>query len=154
MFPYIIRPVKTTEFSSVRDAIAKNYFLEKHSWNKPLSEMAYDGLKQGKWIGIGCFSGSDEIMSYCDYKEHKNGKIEVGICFTTETYRGRGLAKLMLHYLIVGFPSQEITIGTAESNVSMIACIQKMGFQEEYRVPNDRVNGKASIHYRRLPMAH
>lgn len=154
MFPYIIRPIKTTEFSNARDAIAKNYFLEKYSWQKPLSEMAYDGLTQGKWIGLGCFNESEELVSYCDYREHENGIVEIGICFTRETYRGRGLAKLMLHYLIAGFPNRPLTIGTAEGNHNMIACIQKMGFQEEYRVPNDRVNGNASIHYRRLPMTH
>lgn len=154
MFPYTIRPIKTTEFSNVRDAISQNYFLAKHAWTKPLSEMAYDGLEHGKWIGFGCFSESEELMSYCDCKEHEDGEIEIGICFTMEAYRGCGLAKLMLHYLITGYPNQEITIGTAESNVGMIACIKKMGFQEEYRVSDDRINGKSSIHYRHFPACH
>lgn len=152
MYPYVIRPVKTTEFSKIRDEISKIYFLEKRTWTKPLSEMAYEGLRQGKWMGLGCFSPSEELMSYCDYREHENGIVEVGICFTNDEYRGRGLATLMLHYLITCFQNREIIIGTSEGNYNMMACIKKMGFQEEYRVPNDRVNGKASIHYRRMPV--
>lgn len=113
--------------------------------------MACKGLVQGKWIAYACFSEREDIMSYIDYKEHKDGVIEIGICFTTEQQRGKGLAKLMLQFLFTRFPNREITIGTAECNESMIACIQHMGFQEEYRVPNDRINGKASIYYRYFP---
>ncbi len=151
MFRYKIRAVKSNEFCVVREAIAQNYFLKKYSWSKPLSDMAYDGLIQGKWFGVGCFGENEELMSYFDYKMHKDGKIEIGICLTMEEYRGRGLAKLLLGFLIACYPTQEIIIGTSEGNFGMIACIEKMGFKEEYRIPNDRINGAASIHYRYLP---
>ncbi len=151
MLQYSIRPVRIDEFHIIRETIAQNDFLEKRSWTKPLSDMAYDGLIQKKWFGVGCFGENEELMSYFDYKVHKNGNIEIGICLTVEEYRGRGLAKLMLHFLFTLFPDREITIGTAECNENMISCIQHMGFQEEYRVPNDRINGKSSIHYRYFP---
>lgn len=151
MFPYIIRAVRIDEFNMIRETIAQNYFLEKHSWTKSLSDMAYDGLIQGKWFGVGCFGENEEIMSYFDYKVHKDGNIEIGICLTVEEYRGRGLAKLLLNFLIACYPNQEIIIGTSEENLGMIACIEKVGFKEEYRILNDRINGAASIHYRYLP---
>ena len=151
MFPYVIRAIKPDEYIMVRDAISQNFFLEKRSWSQPLSEMAFNGLKQNKWNGFACFDESKKLISYCDYKIHRSGEVEVGICFTMQSYRGQGLAKMMLHILLTCFSNQEITIGTSENNISMIACIKKMGFLEEYRIPNDRVNGDASIHYRRIP---
>lgn len=151
MFPYKIRAVNSEEFSKIRRAISQNYFLEKSSWSKPLSDMAYDGLIQGKWFGVGCFGENEDLMSYLDYKVRKNGEIEIGICMTIEQYRKRGLAKLLLGFLIACYPSREITIGTSESNLEMIACIKKVGFKEEFTIPNDRINGEASIYYRYFP---
>lgn len=151
---YTIRPIMSTEFLYIKTVISQINFLEKRSWTKPLSDMVYEGLLRGKWNGIGCFIENSELMSYCDYKIHENGPIEIGVCFTKDQYRGRGLAKLMLQFLITCNPNQEITIGTAECNMNMISCIEQTGFQEETRVPNDRVNGVASIHYKRFPLKH
>lgn len=153
MLSYTIRRVKPSEYSSIKNLISNSYFLAKHSWTKPLSEMAYDGLMQEKWVGYACFNERKDVMSYIDYKEHKDGVVEIGICFTTDQYRGIGLAKLMLHFLFTLFPNREITIGTSESNKNMISCIHHMGFQEECRIPNDRINGESSIHYRYFPKA-
>lgn len=151
MQSHTIRRVNPNEFFTIRNLISNSYFLAKHSWTKPLSEMAYEGLMQEKWLAYACYNECEDVMSYIDYKEHKDGVIEIGICFTVEQYRGIGLAKLMLQFLFALFPNREITIGTAECNKNMISCIQHMGFQEESRVPNDRVNGDASIHYRYFP---
>lgn len=146
-----IRLVKREEFIQVREAIRCSYFLAKHSWPKPLCEMAYNGLSQGKWIGYGCFNECEELMSYLDYKEKTSGEIEVGICLTQERYQGCGLMKLMLKFLIARYPDQEITIGTYDRNAGMICCISSVGFEEELKIPDDRIDGSTSIHYRRIP---
>lgn len=151
MFPYVIRAITSDEYIMVRDSISQISFLEKRSWSQPLSEMAFNGLTQNKWFGFACFDKCGRLISYCDYKVHHSGEVEIGICFTVQPYRGQGMAKMMLHILLTCFSDREITIGTSENNINMIACIKKMGFLEEYRIPNDRVNGDASIHYRRIP---
>lgn len=147
----IIRRVRRNEFVQVREAIRDNYFLAKRSWPKPLCEMAYDGLVQGKWIGYGCFGDHGDLMSYLDYKESVSGEIEVGICLTQDQFKGRGLMKLMLKFLASRYPDREITIGTYEKNAGMICCIKSAGFEEECKTPDDRIDGSATIHYRRIP---
>lgn len=147
----IIRMVQEDEFRDVQKAIQESYFLAKHSWKKPLCDMAYDGLISGKWIGFGCFGENGVLMSYLDYKEHSNGEIEIGICLTREAYKGQGLAKLMLKFLMARYPDREITIGTYERNGGMICCIVNTGFEEDYRTPGDRIDGSTSIHYRYKP---
>lgn len=146
----LIRPIIETEFLCIRNEIAHIEFLKKYSWKKPLCEMVYEGLSKSIWKALGCFSDEMDLMSYCDYRIH-NDFIEVGVCFTLKKYRGCGLAKLMLQYLISCFPDQEITIGTAESNAYMMSCILKLGFKEEFRVSNERINGDATIYYRHYP---
>ena len=143
-----IRPIKEDEFLLVRDIISRTKFLPKWSWPEELCDMAYGGLISGKWTGIGCFSDQNELMAYLDYKEHLDGEIEVGIVFTREYYQGRGIMKLMLKFLMARFPKNDITIGTYERNGGMICCIQSLGFEEESRQENDRIDGSATIHYR------
>lgn len=110
--------------------------------------MAYDGLSKRKWTGLGAFGDDETLMSYLDYKELPSGEIEVGICMTIEEYMGLGIMKLMLLFLRSRYPDREITIGTYEHNKAMIACIHRVGFYEEFRVNNDRIDGSSSIHYR------
>lgn len=147
----MIRKIEESEFKNVREAIQSIYFLPKCKWTKPLCDMAYDGLSCGKWSGYGYFGAYGELISYLDYQEHANGEIEIGICFTREEYEGRGLMTLMLRFLIDLYDDKTITIGTSEGNLHMRSCIKNVGFEEVYRIPADRVDGSASIHYRRTP---
>ena len=90
-------------------------------------------------------------MSYLDYKENASGEIEIGICLTQDQFKGRGLMKLMLKFLIARYPDRKITIGTYEKNAGMICCITGAGFEEKRKTPNERIDGSASIYYERIP---
>lgn len=145
----MIRMIEIDEFELVREIIRNADFLRKRSWPKPLCDMAVDGLSQKVWTGLGIFNVSGELISYLDYKVVSADLVEVGICVTREDYRRQGLMKILLCYLIEQYSKFEIKIGTYEHNQPMIGCIQETGFLEDFRVLNDRVDGSASIHYKR-----
>lgn len=145
---HIIRPIKDSEYEMIRDNIREYYFLPKYKWTKPLHEMAYDGLMSKKWRGIGAFDSNEKLLSYLDYKEHTESKVEIGIGMTQEEYRGCGLMGLMLRFLIARYPGCEIIVGTYEGNARMIRCLEHTGFVEDHRIFGDRVDGSTSIHYR------
>lgn len=145
----MIRIIEIGEFELVRELIRNTNFLRKRSCPKPLCDMAVDGLSQKVWTGFGIFNATGELISYLDYKVVSSDLVEVGICVTRKDYRGQGLMKILLCYLIEKYPKFEIKIGTYENNQPMIDCIQATGFLEDYRVLNDRVDGSASIHYKR-----
>ena len=153
---YTIRKVKQSEFSKIRDLIkSKKEWRErawiKRSWQKNIWDMAYDGLLSGKWVGLGFFDDNEAIMTYLDYKEHTSGIIEIGICMTIDKYANHGLMQSMLRFIISTFSDREIIIGTSEQNKAMIACIEHVGFCEDFRVNLDRLDGSASMHYRHVP---
>lgn len=153
---YTLRQVKLSEFKEIRELIkSKREWQEnawiKRSWRKSIWDMAYDGLLSGKWIGLGCFDHDGTLMAYLDYKEHVSSVIEIGICMTVDQYTNCGLMQTMLKYVISSFPSREIIIGTSEQNKAMIACIERVGFYNDFRVEQDRIDGSASIHYHYIP---
>ena len=153
---YTVRQVKLSEFKGIRELIkSKREWQEnawiKRSWEKSIWDMAYDGLLSGKWVGLGYFDHDGTLMAYLDYKEHASSVIEIGICMTVDQYTNRGLMQALLKYVISSFSNREIIIGTSEQNKAMIACIEHVGFYEDFRVEQDRIDGSASIHYHFIP---
>lgn len=141
--------IERNDFESVRRLIKNSSFLAKKSWPKPLCDMAIDGLCQEVWTGYGIFDTGHELLSYLDYQVRSPDLVEVGICCTREDNRRQGLMKSLLYHLIEANSHCEIIIGTAEHNQPMINCIQSIGFLEDFMVYDDRVDGSASIHYKR-----
>lgn len=140
--------VERNDFELVREIIKNSDFPARKSWPKPLCDMAVDGLCQEIWTGYGIFDIGHELLSYLDYRVRSPNLIEIGICCTRKDNRRQGLMKSLFCHLIETYPHCEIIIGTAEHNHPMINCIQSMGFLRDYIVPDDRVDGSASIHYK------
>lgn len=143
----VVRQIHKNEFKMVCKAIRNSFFLPKQSWNKPLHEMAYDGLVSQKWTGIGLFTKKKELVAYLDYKERDDTWIEIGICLTIEKYRNQGYMQALFRFLLNMYPRYTIRIGTYENNTAMIHCIKRLGFQEERRVLYDRIDGTSSIYF-------
>ena len=140
-----IRPVPSLEYQSIHDLIEKTVFLPKHSWSKPLADMALDGLVSGKWRAYGAYNEINELMAYLDYKECQEGIIEIGIVFTREEFKGNGLMKLMLHFLLSRYSRSDIICGTYEKNGGMIACLKSLAFEVLEIREKDRVDGSSTI---------
>lgn len=135
------------DFQTAQMLIKSCYFLPKRTWPKNLYEMALDGLIGHKWIGIGIFDAENNLIPYLDYKHVAPYKIEFGICCTDKSYRGHGYMTQLLQYVIDKNLNCDFTIGTYEGNDAMIHCIKSVGFEEDYLVDGDRIDGRNSIHY-------
>lgn len=148
----IARQIYGNEIKMVCKAIQDAFFLPKRSWRKPLHEMAYEGLMSRKWTGIGLFTRQKELVAYLDYKRENDTWIEIDICLTIEKYRNQGYMQSLFRFLFDTYPNCSFRICTYEKNAAMIQCINRLGFRENHRLTNDRIDGTCTIYYTKTPI--
>lgn len=135
------------DFYTAQMLIRRCRFLAKKSWAKPLDEMAWEGLSRHIWTGVGLFDENGQLVSYLDYKHTAPGQIEFGICCTDAAHCGHGHMSMLLRKVIAENSDTVFRIGTYAGNAAMIHCILSAGFTEEFTVPNDRIDGRSSLHF-------
>ncbi len=147
-----ISEIGPSQYEEVHNFAKQIVFLDKISWEMPLHEMLLQGLQSRKWHGIAAFDSHGQMMAYLDYKIC-DAYVEIGICFTINTFRNLGLMQKLLTYVLDRFPGQMIKIGTYEKNAPMRQCCEKMGF-EVVDKKQDRVDGSCSIYMQLISPVH
>lgn len=128
---YTLRRLGARDAETVRKFIRdhEQEFREKRGWRgRRLSDMAFDGLRMGKWMAYGYFDPEGEIISYLDAKLRLDGGVELGIALTDGRYRGMQLASGLICFFKLLFPHCRLFGGTYEGNKFMRKTFDATGF--------------------------
>lgn len=148
-------PIIRTEpkhFDSVYALSRAIEFLPKRNWKRSHSEMLISGLRSGHWKGL-AQAGDDAagaIVSYTDYRlRPEKAEVEIGFCMTHPDWRRMGKLKRALGILVVMYFDWDFRVSTYEGNGPMAHLLRQLGFTLTLRIPDDRINGDATLYFTR-----
>lgn len=128
---YKLKQLKAADAEMVREFIRahEKEFHAKRNWQgRLLSDMAYNGLRTGKWTAYGYFDPEGKIISYLDAKLRLDGGVELGIALTDNQYRGMQLASSLIYFFKLLFAHSRLFGGTYEENKFMRKTFDATGF--------------------------
>ena len=124
-------------------------FLPKRNWTRPHADMLISGLRSGHWKGL-AQGRESEIVSYTDYRlRPERAEVEIGFCMTHPDWRRRGKLKRTLGLLVVMYFDWDFRISTFEGNLPMTSLLRQLGFSLGQRLPDDRIDGDATLYFAR-----
>ena len=93
---------------------------------------------------------NNEPVSYISILPYKPCIISIGPMFVSEKARGQGLGKKQVEELIKWSKTENyssIYTKTWSGNTASRKIFESLGFEKTEEIPNDRINGDASIKY-------